>query len=238
MNAIKKYIPNNLVLMLKYIKYNLCDGYATKSYSQEGEDIILKRFFEGNKNGFYIDVGAHHPKRFSNTYLFYKMGWRGINIDPNHDAINLFNKKRPRDINLECGISDTEGRLNYYMFEEPAFNSFSEEYATRIEDTTNNRVIEKKIVDVYRLSNILPTHISLNDSIEFLSVDAEAYDINVLRSNDWSKFRPHIVLVEELNFSFGRSQVYKYLTGVDYIFLAKTFNSVFYVDKLGKAQES
>jgi len=82
MNKIKKNIKK--IIPKKYFKYfvNLrnifFDIYATKSYSQKGEDIILRRILGEKEVGFYIDIGAHHPKRFSNTYLFYKKGWRGI----------------------------------------------------------------------------------------------------------------------------------------------------------------
>ena len=100
------------------------DPYAIKCYSQEGEDMILRRIFEGQENGFYIDVGAHHPRRFSNTYYFYKQGWRGINIEPNPDALKAFNSDRPKDINLQLGVSDAASILKYYYFDEPALNTF------------------------------------------------------------------------------------------------------------------
>src|SRR6186713_1276577 len=78
----------------------LFDKYYSISYSQEGEDLILKRFFSEKSGGFYVDVGAHHPKRFSNTYMFYKEGWSGINIDAMPGSMKLFNKVRSKDINL------------------------------------------------------------------------------------------------------------------------------------------
>jgi hypothetical protein len=78
---------------------NLCDRFndphAIKSYSQEGEDMILRRIFEGQEKGFYVDVGAHHPRRFSNTYYFYKLGWAGVNLEPNPDALIAFKADRP-----------------------------------------------------------------------------------------------------------------------------------------------
>jgi len=228
MSIISNYVQKYLKWKYKEIKCNLLDCYATKSYSQEGEDLILKRFFEGKKNGFYVDVGAHHPKRFSNTYLFYQMGWRGINIDPNHDAIKLFKKNRPRDINLECGISDLEGKKQYYIFDEPALNSFSKEYADMIQITTNNHVKDIRLVDVHRLSAVLAANMPDDTIIEFMSIDAEGYDINVLRSNDWSKYRPQLLIVEELEYSFERSSIYKYLAELGYDFFAKAVNSVFY----------
>jgi hypothetical protein len=65
----------------KLLGYQEPEPYLNQSYSQEGEDMVLYRTFETVKEGFYVDVGAHHPDRFSNTYKFYKQGWRGINID-------------------------------------------------------------------------------------------------------------------------------------------------------------
>ncbi len=83
------------------------DIYATKSYSQEGREIILRRILEKKKTvGFYIDVGAHHPKRLSNTYYFYKKGWRYMNIDAKPKCMKIFRRTRPRDLNLEFAISD------------------------------------------------------------------------------------------------------------------------------------
>jgi hypothetical protein len=101
------------------------------SYAQEGEDRVLLRLLEPlKKSGFYVDVGAHHPVRFSNTYFFYLRNWHGINIDPLPGSMALFNRDRPRDINLELAIASEEQTLNYYMCNEPALNTFSPTLAT------------------------------------------------------------------------------------------------------------
>jgi FkbM family methyltransferase len=234
MNIIKKYIPANIVRMYKNLLYNVLDGYSTKSFSQEGEDLILKRYFATKRTGFYVDVGAHHPKRFSNTYLFYRMGWRGINIDPNPDAINLFNSYRPRDINLACGISDVEGELLYYMFNDPALNSFNHDFVKKIERDSDFYVVDKQFVKVFSLANILTKHMPLNTTIDFMSIDAEGYDLNVLKSNDWDSFRPNLLLVEELDFSLETSNIYKFVSQHDYSFLAKTINTLIYQNNLLK----
>ena len=91
--------------VLKYLPIHLFQSH--NSYSQEGEDMVLRSFFEGKKNykGFYIDVGAHHPYRYSNTLYFYKKGWCGINIEPTPGAIKTFNFFRRRYININFGIS-------------------------------------------------------------------------------------------------------------------------------------
>ena len=79
-----------LIGFLKLKLKNKIDPHSARSYSQEGEDMILRRFLAGQKDGFYVDVGAHHPVRFSNTYYFYKQGWAGINIEPNPDSLAAF----------------------------------------------------------------------------------------------------------------------------------------------------
>ena len=103
--------------------------YINESYSQEGEDMILSRYFDGQLKGFYIDIGAHHPKRFSNTYIFYKRGWSGINIDAMPGSMYEFNKYRSRDINIESAISLEPSELTFNIFKEPALNTFSNELA-------------------------------------------------------------------------------------------------------------
>src|SRR5271166_7015278 len=87
------------------------DPFVNLAYSQDGEDMILRRLLAGQKSGFYVDVGAHHPYRFSNTCYFYRQGWRGINVDTNPDAIEAFRRDRPSDINVCVGVSDTAGEL-------------------------------------------------------------------------------------------------------------------------------
>ena len=112
-------LSNNYCEYQEFIKTNNSffnwDTWINLSYSQECEDLVLKRIFE-NKIGFYVVVGAHHPKLFSNTYLFYKKGWKGINIDALPESMKLFNKMRPRDINIEIGVIEVEDELNYYVF--------------------------------------------------------------------------------------------------------------------------
>jgi len=77
-SILKRVFLKSTIKFILNFKNTYLDGYALKSYSQEGEDMILRRIFERQSTGFYVDVGAHHPKRFSNTYFFYKKGWSGI----------------------------------------------------------------------------------------------------------------------------------------------------------------
>lgn len=90
--------------------------WEQKCYSQEGEDQILRRMFEKKNTGFFVDVGAHHPIRFSNTYFFYRKGWSGVNIDATPGSMVSFDKLRARDTNIECGIDEQEDVLDFYCF--------------------------------------------------------------------------------------------------------------------------
>jgi FkbM family methyltransferase len=202
------------------------------SFSQYGEDMILKQFFGKNKklkgDGFYVDVGAHHPRRFSNTYFFYLNGWRGINIDPIPGGMEMFNKLRSRDINVEVGISNCREKLTYFIFKDGAYNSFSKEVA----ETRRVSHIDTKEIDTYPLVEVLDKYLPHGQTIDFLNVDVEGLDYEVLQSNDWSKYKPHIILAEAVNTSSLEdainTQVAKYLEQKGYKLITKTKNTLLF----------
>ncbi len=163
-----------------------------RSYSQEGEDMVIKELFFKKKDGFFVDIGAHHPKRFSNTYHYYRLGWNGVNIDAMPGSMRLFKWLRRRDINLEVGIGGEEGELTFFIFDEPAVNTFSEEAANLCIGKYN--LIRKKAIKVYPLSTILEKYTS--KEIDIMSIDVEGMDLIVLKSNDWQRFCPKVILVE------------------------------------------
>ncbi len=204
-------------------------GMSRRSYSQEGEDLILDRVFDQDTSGFYIDIGAHHPVRFSNTYLFYKRHWRGVCIDPSHDAIVQFKKIRPNDIALELGVSDQESELTYYMFDEPALNTFSETLAYQREQQTSYKRIGTRVVAVRPLNKILDEVLLPGTEIDFMTIDVEGLDYQVLESNDWSKYRPRIVLAEALDDGSGE-RIRAFMIHNNYKVIARTFNTEFYQD--------
>ena len=137
--------PNVIKLFYRWIRWIFqFDYWMNYSWSQEGEDLLLKRVFEGQSVGFYVDIGAHHPKRFSNTYLFYRMGWRGINIDAMPGSMSAFNKIRSRDINIEAGVGEKATQLDYYIFNDPALNGFSSQLSEYREASYDNYEIKRK----------------------------------------------------------------------------------------------
>ncbi|MFY9107190.1 FkbM family methyltransferase [Aliarcobacter cryaerophilus] len=211
------------------------NDYGLGSYAQEGEDILLKRIFEYrniNDGGFYVDVGAHHPQRFSNTYFFYKRGWKGINIDATPGSMKLFNELRERDINLEFAVSDKQETLTYYMFNEPALNSFDKELSLKRNLLEHYSILETKNINTITLENILDKYLPKNQDIDFLSIDVEGFDFQVLKSNNWEKYSPKVVLIEILSKdieSMIGSEVYIYMKKLNYKYYAKSVHTHFFI---------
>ena len=194
--------------------------------------MVLARIFETRARGFYVDVGAHHPQRFSNTYFFYLRGWRGINIDAAPGSMKPFEAARPGDINLEIPISDSRQVLTYYAFNEPALNSFSREVAAERDGLGTYRIVSETQLETRTLAEVLGEHVAPGTEIDFMSVDVEGLDYQVLKSNDWSRFRPRVVLVEDLNVAsldgVGESPSARLLRDVGYRATAKTFYTLFF----------
>lgn len=208
---------------------------STKTFSQQGEDLVLNCLFQWNSTGFYVDIGAHHPQRFSNTQLFYLKGWRGINIDPNPGIMDEFRRLRPGDINLEIGISARPQILTYHIFSEPAVNTFDEKIARRFEQDGRFRLLRRVEMPTRPLAQVLSEYLPADTTIDFMSVDVEGFDEEVLRSNDWVKYRPRVVIAEDLD-AFTLAEVIdssnaRYLEEVGYTPIAKVVHSVFYCDK-------
>ena len=236
MKQLKHTLPPWLKRTLRGLRTRLFDVYAVKSYSQEGEDRILQRIFERKECGFYVDVGAHHPRRYSNTYLFYRRGWRGINIEPNPDIADAFRRERKRDINLQMGISDHQGSLAYYTFNDPALNSFKRQFATSRVENPHWRALETKEISVFRLDAVLRRYLPPDVKIDFMSIDVEGMDMAVLQSNDWDIFRPTCVLVESISTSLEsaeKGEVSPFMRARGYELFAKTVNTLIFTLRSG-----
>ena len=193
----KKIIKNNFIYLYKFlIAIKRCfPNYSKKTYSQFGEDIVLSTFLSSVENGFYVDIGAYHPFKFSNTYFYYKKGWRGINIDAKPGSMSIFNKTRPRDKNLEVGISKSENKMDFYIFKESAYNTFSKQQADLyIEQGIN--FDKKEHIDTKSIESILNIYLPMNQEISFMTIDVEGMDLQVLESNNWSKYIPKYILIE------------------------------------------
>lgn len=196
--------------------------YLQPSFSQEGEDRILERFLEGQKTGFYVDVGANHPRRFSNTYLFYLKGWKGICIDPNSSLIPLYKSIRPKDIFVNEGVSNQESELEYFMYDEDALNTFDKPLTDWRLANTPYKVLSTKKIAVRTLKDILISN-QINEKIDIMNIDVEGLDYEVLQSNEWTKYRPTYLLVE--NLKQVNSPIDIFLEKLDYSKVASTKNT-------------
>ncbi len=179
------------VLKMKKMGIN-CLNY---SFSQEGEDVIIDRLLDHKENGFYVDIGAHHPIRFSNTWKFYTKGWHGINVDAMPGIKEIFDKYRPNDINVEAAISDEEKKLTYYIMSDKALNTFDKSLVESCIKEGYSIVEEKEMV-TSTVNDILETYLPPNQEIDFIDIDIEGMDYRVEESIDWKKWKPKIVLLE------------------------------------------
>lgn len=207
--------------------------YSRLTYSQEGEDLVLHRLFEDQPTGIYVDVGAHHPFRFSNTCLLHKRGWRGVNIDAFPGSMVQFERFRPRDVNLELGVCIEPAELKFFVFHEPALNTFDAKLARDRQalgwPLAGTRQVKCRPL-AHILDRVLP-RLGVED-IDLLTIDVEGLDLDVLRSNDWTRFRPRAVVVEVLDQDLPgviQSEVGRYCSGIGYQPFAKLHHTVVFL---------
>ncbi len=223
---------------MRAIRANRFHRRGNVSYGQEGEDRVitslLYKAYGGPypQRGFYVDVGAHDPFRFSNTYLFYKLGWSGINIDAAPGSMRSFSTHRPRDLNLEIGIGKESSAATFYLFNEPALNTFDPELAMARSIPPYELTSEVQVA-IVPLREVFSKYLPANQSIDLLTIDVEGRDMDVLQSNDWRKYRPKIVAVEILGkpvVDAASDPVVLYLADKQYVFYAKTVNTALFID--------
>lgn len=227
--AIKKLIR---LIPLKFVETYLIAKfkYNNLSYSQYGEDVILKHLLINKKKGVFVDVGAHHPTIFSNTYALYREGWKGVNIDCAPGVMAAFKKERPLDINLEIGISAKNETLDFYIFSKSALNTFSREKAHNLENQ-GYKIQNKVKIQTMPLRTILDNNLAPGCHIDFMNVDVEGLDLRVLQSNDWSKYKPDVIAIEGDNFAvenLSQSEIYIFLYNLGYKLKAFSLKTLFF----------
>lgn len=201
----------------------LYDWFGKRSFAQSGEDIIADVELSKKKKGIYIDVGAFHPKVFSNTYLFYKRGWSGVVIEPRPEAREEFAKVRSRDKFVGMGVAGKKDVREFMEFYDGATSTFSKIQASKNIKEAGRKMKRKINVAVMSLADILASNAMEGKQIDLLSVDVEGMDFEVLRSNDWKKWRPKLIICEDLEFDFEKEgKIVKYLRGLGYRLVAKT----------------
>lgn len=182
-------------ILLLEIKYKLIMQTIKNSYSQKGEDLIIDNLLKNKNHGFYVDIGAYDPHRFSNTKRFYKKGWTGINIEPQTNNYRKFIKDRKKDINLNIGIGDIDSKIDFFKFIPDTLSTFSEKEAAEYQKQ-GFKLNERVKINMYKLGDVLLKYCPKDKKIDFLSIDTEGFDLEVLKSNNWNQFRPKLICIE------------------------------------------
>jgi FkbM family methyltransferase len=173
-----------------------------KSYSQCGEDLIVDYLFQlrGITNPTYLDIGANDPFFISNTAFFNNNGSRGINIEANPALIENFKKSRPDDINLNIGIGSQESLLDFYVINDPTLSSFSKEECMKFIATGRYHITNTLKIKITTIQKILD---EFNKGIfpDFLTIDAEGMDFEILKTIDYSSNAPKVICVEAAEYS-------------------------------------
>tara|TARA_B100001093_G_scaffold489526_1_gene527773 strand:+ start:448 stop:1113 length:666 start_codon:yes stop_codon:yes gene_type:complete len=184
-------------------------------YSQFGEDKILDEIIPKDfSSGFYVDVGCFHPKKHSNTYMLYKKGWYGINIDMEQDKIDTFNLARPKDFNFLGAISDKIEKTKIYRNQKFGVSS-----TINPDLLSTESIIDESFVQTTTLNNVLNISPFKNKRIDLLNIDTEGNDLKVLKSLDFNIYQPKIIIIETHLKNIEdiiNSEIYKYLFLKDY----------------------
>jgi len=230
MNSIKSKISSIIRKIFKMQDFSR----SKISYSQIGEDLLIRYIFnvKGIKNISYIDIGAHDPFYLSNTALFYETGSTGINVEANPVLFNIFEVSRKKDINLNIGICEKEGDLDFYVFHETALSTFNSLEAERLV-REEAKILDKKIkVNVVSINKVIDKYLK-GIAPDFLNLDAESMDIAILKSLNFDKFAPKVICVETISYSntfFGvkNEEIKNFLISKGYFLFGDTYvNSIF-----------
>ena len=190
------------------------------AYSHWGVDLIITKLLNSKNKGIYIDVGCHHPFLNNHSYLLYKSGWEGINIDIDYNSIDMFNFFRKSDVNIQTAVTDHKGEVDLFFYHNRAAkNTISKEFGSDAK--------EQKKINSDTLNNIIENSKFKNSKIDFVSIDVEGNEMNVLNGFDLKKYKPKLILLEfilpnkkefyekDIN-EITNSEVYKFLIKNEY----------------------
>lgn len=214
---------------LKYLSlYNRKKKYKKISYSFNAVDLIIDYLFKNKKSGFYIDIGAQHPISNNNTYLLFKKGWKGINIDLDEKNIELFKISRPHDINLNYAISSSISEKDLFFYHDKSpINTLVE----RVSNFQKAKVKEVKKVKTITLNEVLE-NLEFSSHLDYMNIDVEGHELDVLQGFDLVRYRPSVISIEYLDLQMKKlelknnniyrifeTELYKLLIDKDYHFV-------------------
>lgn len=170
-------------------------AFPIPSYSHSGEDRLIWKLFGYRPTGTYVDIGCYHPMDYSNTYLLYRAGWRGTVVDADDHFLPLYREARPGDRVVNAAISNSPGIVTLYTLADRSLNTIDDTVARNHEAAKPGSVIGQKTVEARRLGELLGEVGAGN--VDFLNIDVEGRDLDVLESNDWQRWSPGMIAIED-----------------------------------------
>jgi hypothetical protein len=208
---------------------------GTLSYAQSGEDLIANFIFYYLRipRITYLDVGAHDPVAFNNTYFFYRRGFRGVLVEPNVEMCKKLRGVRPEDTTLEAGIGVTAAReADYYVMTESSWNTFSKEEAEHMTRATRGGIKVERVIKMplLEINGVMAKH--FGGAPTFLSIDAEGLHLAILKTIDFKKFRPVVICVETLVAASKKHipEIPAFMETQNYVVRGSTFVNTLFVD--------
>jgi len=209
------------------------------SYSQNGEDIIVNNLAKmlNIKEMRYLDIGAHDPIELSNTYLFYSKQNYGVCIEPNPAFLYRYKKFRRKDkiLNVGIGISEKADNAKYYMMSTSVLNTFSKEMAHRYENY-GAKIVQTVSKPLVMVDTIIKEHFDYCPN--FISIDVEGLDYEILRSINFEIYRPEIICLETVEYDKNNNWVKNaekaihFMSHVNYTAFADTYYNTIFVDMI------
>ena len=192
--------------MINYLKKIYYEKYSKKSYSLSNVDLVIERIFKKKKKGIFVDVGCNHPIKYNNTYLLYKKGWNGINIDLDQESIKQFNELRTRDINIQTLVTsfDNEEKDLYFYHNRSAINTISKELV----ESRNNNFKKIKKIKGKSLNSIIDNSKFKNSKIDLMSIDIENYEFEALKNFNFNKYNIDIIVSEITDINIKDLELY------------------------------
>ena len=202
----KLHILHSIYIKHKYFK-------DRKSYSMDGEDVVISNYFKNKEKGFYIDIGCYHPIHRNNTFLLFKKGWQGMNVDIHDFSIELFNYARPKDLNYNFAVSNKNEKIKMFFQKELSqLSTIDQNQAKKVFQGT----VKEKEIQAYTLNEILNFSKLNNKKIDLLDIDVEAVDLKVLQGLSFEKFKPELICIEIHEKNLKESETFKFLKEYNY----------------------
>jgi FkbM family methyltransferase len=191
------------MIALNRIIRGFMSGAAKGHFGQWAEDVLVRKLFpKSKKTGIYLDLGAYHPFIHSNTAFFWMKGWSGINVDANPNSIELFNKVRPRDTNVwaalvpQKDIREGAHQIALHLSDQSDTQSKISATGTVNSELGLDRGFSKSInVPATCINDLLNTQ--KVHRIDYLNIDIEGIDVDVLKEMDFARISPHVVTIED-----------------------------------------